>query len=102
MSINGTAQVFQALDRLDKQGLGSADAPRGLTTEGIQTLSDLLAVAIFQFGSKGTQPSQVASATARAMASALGDVLSEMQDEPTRGADTLKLLASATREARGG
>lgn len=100
-NLRGTGDVLAAYDRLVAAGLASSDTTaRGLTRDGSQTLSDLLAVLVFQTGQGDTPREQVASATARAMLSALGDLFADMAGQPTNGADTLQLLAAAVREAR--
>lgn len=98
--LEGTRDVLLAAERLARAGLASR-SPRGINNDGVQTLSDLLAVATFQFGAGQTQAEQTASATAQAMMAALADVLSEIRGDSPDQTATLQLLTAAVRQARG-
>lgn len=95
-SVQATLDVTEAFHRLVDVGL-AADEPRGINRQGMQTLSDLLAVLIFQAGASPSTTGAVCSASARATMSALADLL--RGDEPT-SPETLQLLAAAVRESR--
>lgn len=95
-SVQATLDVTEAFHRLVDVGL-AADDPRGINREGMQTLSDLLAVLIFQAGAAPTTTGAVCSASARATMSALADLL---RGDEHSSADTVQLLTAALREAR--
>lgn len=98
--LQATLDVTAAFQRLVDAGLATDQPDRGINRQGLDTLQDLLAVLIFQAGAGGqsAEPtSQVASVTARAMLSALGDLLAG--ERPVDG-HTLQLLTAAVRTSR--
>lgn len=99
-SLQGTADVLEAAERLAAAGLASRD-PRGINNDGVQMLADLLALVTFQFGAGQSAAEQTASASARATMAALADVLAELRGEAPDPNVTLQLLAAAVRKARG-
>lgn len=100
-NIAATGDVMAAYQRLVNLGLAIDDPnTRGLNDDGMQTLTDLLAVLTFQTGGGASAAEQVCSATSRAMLSALADLYAEISGQPDGGAHTLQLLTAAVREAR--
>ena len=102
-NLTGASDVLAGYHRLVEQGLAvDANDERGINDAGIQTLGDLLAVLRFQAGTGSSSAEQVCSASARAMLSALSDLVTFIRDEPIDGTDTLQPLTAAVREAREG
>lgn len=97
--LQGTGDVLEAHRRLVDAGLAQAD-PNGLTSLGLQTLTDLLAVATYQLGAQPDQPAAVASATCRATLAAIADAITHLTGQAVDPRHTLQLLTTAVRTAR--